>query len=715
VACRLLPERKAAGEIVSAAVSLAQLAAVLDGGVTLRLGVDHGNGIRLAVHAGSPDATGVGPALTEVLSPIGDVATLRDDPRSPETRVWDLVPVVASGAPGFRTGISTVPTRWAHDKDPGTLLAEIDEITGLLSRVPEVTYSVNVETGPQTEPQTFLVRPRLESTTGVLALSVEALARRVFPGLRPVPRTRDLPTPGLLVGERSVPSLVRIPVATRSPLAGVATAAAAARPIAPTTTSGRERLQDGAGVRIGFAEEADHSIVDVLLTRPERARHVHVLGKTGTGKSTLLAALGGGIATAGESLIVLDPHSQLVDRIVAEMPPEVAARTWLIRAGDLAEPFRFNPLAVADPQQRELVIAEIGDILQRLYDPKNEGIVGPRFIERCSMALRALCTISGSHASLLDVPGFYADDRLVKAVKNHPDTEARLASWLGNEAGLKRSTENGELNAWVSCKFEQLSGTPAMRSILGTGADSIDWGEAMDHGQIILVDLSIATLGQTASRLLGLLIVNAVWTAALRRRGTTPVTLMVDEAHSLHAGAMDRILSEGRKFGLSLVLAHQYLDQLPADLRAALDGNAGTTVAFRTSPADGSALADRYADPTVADDLPVLPDLQALTLRSASTLVARPFTLHVDHNDDAPHGSDTVAQVVRANTRRDLVEPHRGALPLFGTDRLKEAYSRLEKGAPPPSEPRSGFVDVWLEQRRRAADHPAVHPTEEAS
>lgn len=712
IACRPLTESQALTRVVSVAQSLAATASVLEGGLSLRLGVVDGGGVQLRVRTSSMQDSGVGQAVAEALWPIGDVAACTDVVWPETVWVWDLVPVVAGGSPGFLTGAATMPSRWEAALGGSALLVEIDELTGLLSRHPDVTYCVEVEVGSSTSSGSIVVRPRLECVTETLPVAAQALVRRIFPGLRVAAREHVGSGPGLLVESATVPAVLRMPVATDVPLSGVAVAAASARAIAPTVASFGGSGQRAGEVRLGCARTADRRSVDVRLTRSERERHVHVLGKTGTGKSTLLAAMAGEIAAAGECVIVLDPHSQLVERIASELPAEVAERSWLIRAGDLDDPFRFNPLSVADPQQRELVIAEIGQMFQRLYDPSSDGIVGPRFLERCSMALRALSAISGPRASMLDVPGFFADDCLVAAVKNHPDTEPRLARWLDNERALKRSTENGELHAWVSSKFEQISGTPAMRSILGTGENSIDWNTAMDGGRVILIDLSLATLGQTASRLLGMLLVNAVWNAVLLRGGATPVTLMIDEAHSFHSGSMDRILSEGRKFGLSLVLAHQYLDQLHPELRSALDGNAGTTVAFRSSPADGRALSDRFADPATAVDLPILPDLHALTLRSAATIAARPFTLHIDHNDRPGRLDTENRQVLRDNTRRELVDPYRNARPLFDADRITQAYRALEEATSPTAGaasspdrvPRSEFLAAWLE--KRATDIP---------
>ncbi|MCT1862810.1 hypothetical protein HMPREF3086_01535 [Dietzia sp. HMSC21D01] len=133
-----------------------------------------------------------------------------------------------------------------------------------------------------------------------------------------------------------------------------------------------------------------------------------------------------------------------------------------------------------------------------------------------------------------------------------------------------------------------------MKGVLGTGENSIDWTEVMDSGRIVLVDLSKAALGETSSRLLGYLLLNSFWTSALQRKSDRTFSLFVDEVQSFSSSTLPDMLSEGRKFRLSVIVAHQYLGQLDTRLRNALDGNVGTTLAFGCSASDAPEIAARF-------------------------------------------------------------------------------------------------------------------------
>jgi hypothetical protein len=200
--------------------------------------------------------------------------------------------------------------------------------------------------------------------------------------------------------------------------------------------------------------------------------------------------------------------------------------------------------------------------------------------------------------SLLDVPVALADDAFMDAAVGSSADERLRAFWR-NDKVARRSGEYGEVVSWVNSKFEGFASTAAMRAILGSGsgsgADAIDFAEAMDDGHIILLDLSKSQLGESASRLLGYLYLNRIWSAALRRRRPArPFAVVVDEAHALISGALADMLADGRKFGLSVTLAHQYLEQLDDDLRPAIDGNVATTVAFRCAVSDAAELGKRF-------------------------------------------------------------------------------------------------------------------------
>lgn len=133
------------------------------------------------------------------------------------------------------------------------------------------------------------------------------------------------------------------------------------------------------------------------------SRHVHIIGETGSGKSTAMTQMAVDAAARGEGFLFLDPHGQTVDRVIAEMTPDARERTWLIRCGDLHNPVRLNPLAVG-PQERDLVIGDLVEAFQKLFDPRYQGIVGARFQRIMRNVLASLSEVRGELASLLDVP-----------------------------------------------------------------------------------------------------------------------------------------------------------------------------------------------------------------------------------------------------------------------------------------------------------------------
>lgn len=330
------------------------------------------------------------------------------------------------------------------------------------------------------------------------------------------------------------------------------------------------------------------------------------------------------------------------------------------------------------------------------------------------MTLRALASAHGSRASLLDVPIAANNDAFMdEAVKSSGNQ--RLQNWWRIDKLERRSNERGEVLAWVNSKFEPFASTAAMRGILGSGADAIDFAEAMDNGRIILLDLSKAELGEAASRLLGFMYLSRVWHAALRRRRPDrPFTVVIDEAHTLIAGALTSMLAEGRKFGLSVVLAHQYLEQLDAGLRPAVDGNVATTIAFRCAVSDAGEVYKRFGGRIDTSVLVTLPELTAVTLRTAQSEPSQPHTLIIDHNRRVTPrtGQDLDAHVadLMSSTWADLVDPHRdltaGAVAGASNVTTMADDSTLPKpGVPstPPPVPgrpkKPTFLDDWLRQR----------------
>ncbi len=618
---------------------------------------------------------------------------------------WPVVPTVREGWLGFVDRDSQQPktTRWSGGEALPTQL--IDDLATLPGQGIEVVLRALAHSPePRWQAQVYVV------TAGEApSLRLRAAVRRRFAGLQ-VTGSPSQEGARLAVGTTDLPALLAIPVAGVEAPLGVCTASPA--PIA-VTPNRRGDVEDG--LCIGQAVTNSGRRIPVRLSVEERLRHVHVLGRTGTGKSSALAGMLNELASGSDGALVADPHGQLCDRILAELPDEARDRVWVIRCGDVDNPVPMNPLAETDPVRRDIAINDVCATFQYLFDKNYTGIVGPRFQERVAMTLRALAAEHGPRASLLDVPIASTSDAFMDAaVKKSGDQ--RLQTWWRTDKLERKSNDHGQVVAWVNSKFEAFSSTAAMRGILGSGADAIDFTEAMDGGRIILLDLSKAELGEAASRLLGFMYLSRVWSAALRRtRPERPFTVVVDEAHTLIAGALTNMLAEGRKFGLSVVLAHQYLEQLDADLRPAVDGNVATTIAFRCAVGDAGEIYKRFGgrvDPSV---LVTLPELTAISLRTAHAEPSQPHTLVIDHNlrVEPRIGQDLDAHLVdlMRSTRVDLVDPYRDvtASAIGGVSNVTTSIAtqdpqtprpRFSAARPPapmcPETP--SFLDEWIRQ-----------------
>lgn len=635
----------------------------------------------------------IGGDLEAVLRPVGDTSVQHQERMRLHPKRWPLVSDTTRGFLGFASeaGLDRQPLMAFPAAGEGDVAGELLEV---LASTPGEGVHVIVQpaggAGDRWEAQVAVL-----TAAGEPSLRLKATLRRLFPGFR-VADSRVTEPARLQVTTAELPRLSLVPVAGTKLPAGVCIAEAA--PIAVVPAYGAAGAETESGIRIGYATTESGHQHAVELSVTERLRHLHVLGRTGTGKSSLLAALVHGIATSGDGALIADPHGTLCDRILAELPEAARERVWLIRCGDVDNPVPLNPLAETDPIRRDIAIEEICEYFQYLFDKGATGIVGPRFRERVGMALRAMSARFGETTSLLDVPVALADDTFMTAAVGKC-ADARVKAWWANDKRSRSSNDYGEMVSWVNSKFEAFAGTAAMRAILGSGANAINFPAAMDAGRIILLDLSKAQVGEPASRLLGYLYLGRIWAGALRRTDRErPFHVIVDEAHTLISGAMTNMLAEGRKFGVSVTLAHQYLSQLDDDLRPAVDGNVGTTVAFRCAVSDAAEMSRRFGGLVEPSVMMTLPDLAAVTLRTAGGGVALPHTVYVDHNQrvfaSAGEEASGPTHEILLATQANLVDRFR-----LATRGALEGWSRICSGEDSGKVAAArGFLDSWIEE-----------------
>ena len=326
------------------------------------------------------------------------------------------------------------------------------------------------------------------------------------------------------------------------------------------------------------------------IKREDRRKPVYILGKTGMGKSTLLANIVVSDIRAGEGVAVVDPHGPLVEDILDAIPDKRVEDVIYINAADTERPIPLNPLAYVDPAYHGLTASGIISIFKKIW----EDSWGPRLEHILRYAILTLLAYPGT--TLLDVPRLLTDDTWRKRVVATL-TDPYLRDFWYQEFGAYAKAFRNEAIAPILNKVGQFVASPLMRGIVGQPKNTFDVRQAMDEGKILLVNVAKGRIGEDASSLLLALVVTKIWLAALDRQNIPEQQrqdffLTVDEAHA--SASFAEMLAEARKYRLNLTLAHQYLDQLDPDLRTAVLGNVGTLMTFRTGAEDAAYLAREF-------------------------------------------------------------------------------------------------------------------------
>jgi hypothetical protein len=343
----------------------------------------------------------------------------------------------------------------------------------------------------------------------------------------------------------------------------------------------------------------------VVFSREERERHVWIIGKSGSGKSTVLFNLAMGDIYAGEGVAVIDPHGDLAEDILDAIPASRLNEVCYLDAGESEYPVGFNPATRIAPARRALAASGIVSAFKHLWSDS----WGPRLEHFLYHGIAAL--ISREHATLIDLARLYTDDRFRDHVVGHVTDPETLRFWLEEFPSYSKSLR-AEAIAPVLNKVGQIAASPQLRLILGQVAPRFDLAFAMNNRRILIANLARGTIGEQAANLLGSLLVSHLQLIAMERgalppQDRVPFFVHVDEFQTFSSDAFASLLSESIKFALHFCLANQYTDQLSDAVRAAVIGNAGTLVAFRVGSHDAELLAPEFRpmDPSgLADQEP---------------------------------------------------------------------------------------------------------------
>jgi len=371
----------------------------------------------------------------------------------------------------------------------------------------------------------------------------------------------------------------------------------------------------------------------VRIREEDRQHHVYIVGQTGTGKSNLLVNMARYDMEQGHGIATIDPHGDLIDDILGFVPAHRLKDVIVFDPADLSRPFGLNMLEYDfnHPEQKTFIVNEMVDIFDRLYDLKSTG--GPMFEQYMRNALLLLMEdASQEPATLMEVARVFSDSdfrhRKLARIANPTvvDFWEREAAKAGGEAALSNITP------YITSKFNNFTANDYMRLIIGQPRSSFSFRQVMDEKKILLINLSKGRIGDLNANLLGMIVVGKILMAALSRTDVPAAQrrdfrLYIDEFQNFTTDSIAAILSEARKYKLSLVMAHQFIAQLPENIRDAVFGNVGSLIAFRVGSADAEFLAKQFSPVFSERDLINIDNFGACARLLVNGATSSPFSL----------------------------------------------------------------------------------------
>jgi len=394
---------------------------------------------------------------------------------------------------------------------------------------------------------------------------------------------------------------------------------------------------------------------EVRMKNEDRFRHFYVIGQTGTGKSSIFQSMIRQDLRNGAGLCVIDPHGSLIDDIMPFIPRERADDVIYFNPADLERPMGLNLLEADSEAEKDLVASDAMNIMIKLF---NEEVFGPRIQDYLRNGCLTLMDDPDGGA-ITDIVRLFTDDEFqrikVEKVKN-----PIVKSFWVNQMANTGAREKQEMIPYFAAKFGAFVTNTMMRNIIGQQKSSFDFTNVMQEGKILLMNLSKGETGELNSKLLGLIIVSKLQMAALRRQKIAKEDrrdffLYIDEFQNYITDSIESILSEARKYRLSLNLAHQYINQLVGEkndekIKNAVFGNVGSMMCYKIGAQDAEYMAREMSPVFTEQDLINIDKFKAVMKLSIDTQPSRPFSV-IPLNPYAEKGDPDVAEAFRQLSR----------------------------------------------------------------
>jgi len=359
----------------------------------------------------------------------------------------------------------------------------------------------------------------------------------------------------------------------------------------------------------------------------DRDRHMYVIGKTGMGKSTLLENMAIQDIRNGEGIAFIDPHGGTVERLLEYIPEERVKDVVYFAPFDLEHPIAFNIMEDVGYDKRHLVVSGLMATFKKIW----QDAWSARMEYILTNTLLAL--LEYPDATLLGVNRMYTDKEYRNKVVDNVKDPVVKDFWTKEFANYgDRYTQ--EATPAIQNKIGQFTGNPLIRNIIGQPKSSFDIRTMMDQKKILIINLSKGLVGETNMRLIGSMLTTRIFLAAMSRANLPSDQLRrlpnfyfyVDEFQNFANETFAEILSEARKYKLNLLIAHQYIEQMEEEVRDAVFGNVGTTVAFRVGPFDAEVLETVFMPKFTKEDIVTLDKRQIYLSLMIDGVGSQPFS-----------------------------------------------------------------------------------------
>ena len=385
-----------------------------------------------------------------------------------------------------------------------------------------------------------------------------------------------------------------------------------------------------------------NTLSPVYMKRDDRMRHYYCIGKSGTWKSVFLQTIARQDIRNGDGICLIDPHGDLAEDILAYIPKERAKDIIYFDAGDEERPMGLNLYEINVLDEADRVVNDATDIFIKMFGPE---IFGPRLQEYFKYWSLTLLEDFEDRPTLLDIVRLFTDEGYreykVKKVTN-PTVKNRWEKTF-NAMGQR---EKEEIIPYFSAKFVSFNTNRLIRNIIGQTKSAFKFEDVMDNKKILIINLSKGKIGESNANLLGMIVVSKIYTAAMGRarmkeEDRKDFFLYVDEFQNFVSWTFADILSEARKYRLSLIMAHQYIAQLDPpkglgdvgggknDVKAAVFGNVGTMQSFKVGAPDAEFLEKEYAPVLSTEDIVGIANYKAYVKLNIDNATTRAFSMNM--------------------------------------------------------------------------------------